>query len=246
MYNPFSLEGKTILVTGASSGIGRAIAIECSKSGATVYLTARNEERLKGTLSSMEAGEHKIITADLTNQQEVINLAETVEKLDGIVLNSGINDKSIIKKLDNEFISMMMDTNFSGPVMLMQALLKNKKINKTASIVFMSSISAFYPSVSNAMYAASKAAVNQFAKVLALEVLTLKARVNCIQPAFVETEMLKKYTLDNVIDEIRANYPLGRFAKPEEIAYAAIYYLSDASQLVTGTSLVIDGGYTLR
>ena len=115
-----------------------------------------------------------------------------------------------------------------------------------ASVVFMSSVSAFYPSVSNAMYAASKAAVNQFAKVLALEVLTLKARVNCIQPAFVETEMIKKYTLDNVIDEIRANYPLGRFAKPEEIAYATIYYLSDASQLVTGTSLVIDGGYTLR
>ena len=246
MYNPFSLEGKTILVTGASSGIGRAIAIECSKSGATVYLTARNKERLEETLASMEAGEHRIITADLTNQQEVSNLAETVEKLDGIVLNSGINDKSIIKKLDNEFISMMMDTNFSGPAMLMQSLLKNKKINKTASIVFMSSVSAFYPSVSNAMYAASKAAINQFAKVLALEVLTLKARVNCIQPTFVETEMLKKYTLDNVIDEIRANYPLGRFAKPEEIAYAAIYYLSDASQLVTGTSLVIDGGYTLR
>ena len=246
MYNPFSLEGKVILVTGASSGIGRAIAIECSKSGATVYLTARNEERLKETLSSMEGGPHRIITADLTNQQDVANLAEAVEKLDGIVLNSGINDKSIIKKLNNEFISKMMDTNFSGPAMLIQSLLKQKKINKTASIVFMSSISAFYPSVSNALYAASKAAVNQFAKVLALEVLTLKARVNCIQPAFVETEMLKKYTLDNVIDEIRANYPLGRFARPEEVAYATIYYLSDASQLVTGTSLIIDGGYTLR
>lgn len=246
MYNPFSLEGKVVLVTGASSGIGRAIAIECSKSGATVYLTARNEERLKETLSSMMPGPHKFITADLTNQQDVANLAAAVEKLDGIVLNSGINDKSIVKKLNKEFISRMMDTNFSGPAMLIQSLLKNKKINKTASIVFMSSISAFYPSVSNALYAASKAAVNQFAKVLALEVLTLKARVNCIQPAFVETEMLKKYTLDNVIDEIRANYPLGRFAKPEEIAYATIYYLSDASQLVTGTSMIIDGGYTLR
>lgn len=246
MYNPFSLEGKVVLVTGASSGIGRAIAIECSKSGATVFLTARNKERLEETLSSMEAGDHKIITADLTNQQEVVNLAEAVDKLDGIVLNSGINDKSIVKKLDNEFILKMMDTNFSGPAMLIQSLLKNKKISKMASILFMSSVSAFYPSVSNAMYAASKAAVNQFAKVLALEVLTLKARVNCIQPAFVETEMLKKYTLENVIEDIRANYPLGRFAKPEEIAYAAIYYLSDASQLVTGTSLVIDGGYTLR
>lgn len=246
MYNPFSLEGKVVLVTGASSGIGRAIAIECSKSGATVYLTARNRERLEETLSAMEKGRHEIVVADLTKQIDVAHLAETVDKLDGVVLNSGINDKSIIKKLDDEFISKMMDTNFSGPVMLMQSLLKNKKINKMASIVFMSSISAFYPTVSNALYAASKAAVNQFAKVLALEVLTLRARVNCIQPAFVETEMLKKYTLDNVIDEIRANYPLGRFAKPEEIAYAVIYYLSDASQLVTGSSLVIDGGYTLK
>ena len=194
----------------------------------------------------MEKGRHEIVVADLTKQIDVAHLAETVDKLDGVVLNSGINDKSIIKKLDDEFISKMMDTNFSGPVMLMQSLLKNKKINKMASIVFMSSISAFYPTVSNALYAASKAAVNQFAKVLALEVLTLRARVNCLQPAFVETEMLKKYTLDNVIDEIRANYPLGRFAKPEEIAYAVIYYLSDASQLVTGSSLVIDGGYTLK
>lgn len=246
MYNPFNLEGKVILVTGASSGIGRAIAIECSKSGATVFLTARNKERLEETLSAMEKGRHEIVVADLTKHINVAHLVETVDKLDGVVLNSGINDKSIIKKLDDEFISKMMDTNFSGPVMLMQSLLKNKKINKMASIVFMSSISAFYPTVSNALYAASKAAVNQFAKVLALEVLTLKARVNCIQPAFVETEMLKKYTLDNVIDEIRANYPLGRFAKPEEIAYAVIYYLSDASQLVTGSSLVIDGGYTLK
>ena len=246
MFNPFSLEGKVILVTGASSGIGRAVAIECSKSGAIVYLTARNNERLQETLSQMSGGNHKIIAADLTKQEDVAHLAESVEKLDGIVLNSGINDKSIIKKLDGDFIIKMMDTNFSGPAMLIQSLLKNKKINKLASVVFMSSISAFYPSVSNALYAASKAAVNQFAKVLALEVLTLKARVNCIQPAFVETEMIKKYTLDNVIDEIRANYPLGRFARPEEIAYAVIYYLSDASQLVTGTSLVIDGGYTLR
>ena len=153
MYNPFSLEGKVVLVTGASSGIGRAIAIECSKSGATVYLTARNKERLEETLSAMAPGQHRIITADLTNQKEVNNLAESVEKLDGIVLNSGINDKSIVKKLDNEFISKMLDTNFSGPAMLIQSLLKNKKINKLASILFMSSVSAYYPSVSNAMYA---------------------------------------------------------------------------------------------
>lgn len=245
MNEIFSLSGKNILITGASSGIGRATAIECSRSGATVYLTARNEERLNETLSMMEPGNHKVIPADLTIQSDIENLVNGLEKLDGIALISGINDKSIIKNLNEEFIAKMLSTNFNGPALLMRQLLKKKRVNQFASIVFMSSISAFYPSVSNAMYAASKAALNQFAKVLALEVLALKARVNCVQPAFVETEMIHKYSLD-VIDSIRANYPLGRFARPEEIAYSVIYYLSDATQLITGTSLIIDGGFTLQ
>ena len=241
----FSLEGKKILVTGASSGIGRATAIECSKAGATVYLTARNAERLEQTLAEMKGDGHRIVPADLTSIENIQHLVDEVEVLDGIALIAGINDKLIIKKIDDGFITKMLSTNFSGPALLTKSLLKAKKINKFASIVFMSSVSAFYPSVSNAMYAASKAAVNQFAKVLALEVLPIKVRVNCIQPAFVETEMIHKYS-EETLNEIRSNYPLGRFAKPEEIAYAVIYYMSDASQMITGTSLVIDGGYTLR
>lgn len=241
----FSLEGKTILVTGASSGIGKAVAIECSKMGANVFLSARNRERLEQTFSEMAPGNHSIITADMTRLEDVQKLAEEVTVLDGIALIAGINDKMIIKKMDDEYVSKMLSTNLSGPAMLVKSLLKGKKIAKQASIVFMSSVSAFYPSVSNAMYAASKAAINQFAKVLALEVLPLKARVNCIQPAFVETEMIHKYS-EETLNEIRSSYPLGRFARPEEIAYAVIYYMSDASQMVTGTSLVIDGGYTLR
>ncbi len=241
----FSLEGKKILVTGASSGIGRATAIECSKAGATVYLTARNIERLENTLAEMEGCNHKIVTADLTSAEDIVHLVDEIDVIDGIALIAGINDKMIIKKIDDAFITKMLSTNFSGPALLVKTLLKAKKINKQASIVFMSSVSAYYPSVSNALYAASKAAVNQFAKVLALEVLPLKARVNCIQPAFVETEMIQKYG-EETLNEIRSNYPLGRFAKPEEIAYAVIYYMSDASQMITGTSLVVDGGYTLR
>lgn len=241
----FSLKGKKILVTGASSGIGRATAIECSKAGATVYLTARNAERLEQTLAEMKGDGHRIVPADLTSIEDIQHLVDEVEILDGVALIAGINDKLIIKKIDDGFITKMLSTNFSGPALLMKSLLKAKKINKFASIVFMSSVSAFYPSVSNAIYAASKAAVNQFAKVLALEVLSIKARVNCIQPAFVETEMIYKYS-EETLNEIRSNYPLGRFAKPEEIAYAVIYYMSDASQMITGTSLVIDGGYTLR
>ena len=245
MYNPFTLEGKTILVTGASSGIGRSICIECSKAGANVILTARNTERLQETQSLMTPGNHKIIEADLTIAENIQKLSDIDTVFDGVVLVSGINDKMIIKKLDETFVSKMMVTNFSGPALLMQALLKKKRLNKCASIIFISSVSAFYPSVSNAMYAASKAALNQFAKVLSLEVIPLKARVNCIEPAFVERNMINKYGED-VLNQIRSNYPLGRFAKPEEIAYATIYYLSDASMMVTGSSLVIDGGYTLR
>lgn len=243
--NIFRLEGKKILVTGASSGIGRATAIECSKAGATVYLTARNSERLEQTLAEMEGCNHKIVIADLTSLEDINNLVSEVDNLDGVALVAGINDKMIIKKLDDTFITKMLSTNFEGPALLMQVLLKTKKLNKFASVVFMSSVSAFYPSVSNAMYAASKAAINQFSKVLALEVLPLKARVNCIMPAFVETEMIQKYG-EETLRDIMSNYPLGRFARPVEIAYAVIYYLSDASQMVTGSSLVIDGGYTLR
>lgn len=245
MYNPFTLEGKTILVSGASSGIGRSICIECSKAGANVILTARNRERLEQTLSFMEPGNHLIVEVDLTKYDDIQKLTELDRKLDGVALVAGINDKMIIKKMDEPFVIKMMGTNFSGPALLMQSLLKKKCLNKFASIVFMSSVSSFYPTVSNAMYAATKAALKQFARVLSLEVIPLKARVNCVEPAFVETEMIKKYDEETIKDVLR-KYPLGRFAKPEEIAYSVIYYLSDASQLVTGTSLIIDGGYTLQ
>ena len=242
--NIFSLIGKTILVTGASSGIGKATAIECSKYGATVYLTARNKERLEETLSLMLPGNHKIIPADLTKDEDIEAMTENVEKLDGVAFVAGINDKMIIKRIDSAFISKIMSTNFEGPALLIKSLLKKKKVNKHASVVFLSSVSAFHPSVSNALYAASKAAINQFAKVLALELLPLKARANCIQPAFVETGMIYKYD-EETLKTIRNSYPLGRFARPEEVAYAIIFLLSDASCQITGTSLVIDGGFTL-
>ena len=140
----------------------------------------------------------------------------------------------------------MMSINLFSPILLVQALLKKKKINRYGSIVIMSSISAYYPSISNGLYAASKGALNSFSKVLGLELLPLKGRVNCIQPAFVETDMLKKYTLQEEIEKIKQNYPLGRFARPEEVAYAAIYFLSDASQWITGNFFIMDGGFTLR
>lgn len=245
-YNPFSLEGKRVLVTGASSGIGKAVAEECAKCGAQVVLTARNEERLKATLESLEGEGHCMIIADLTNQEELMALVSQLESVDGVVLCAGINDKSIIKFLNQEHVDKMLATNFTSPVYLSQMLTKKKKLNKESSIVFISSISAFYPSVSNAMYASSKAALSQFAKVLALELMPQKIRVNCIEPAFVETGMLNKYEISDKMDEIRANAPFGRFLEPAEVAQAAIYLLSDATKLVTGSNLVMDGGFLIK
>lgn len=245
-YNPFSLEGKRILVTGASSGIGKAVAQECAKCGAQLVLTARNEERLKATLDSLEGDGHNMIIADLTNQDELMALVGQLEPVDGVVLCAGINDKSVIKFLNQEHVDKMLATNFTSPVYLSQMLTKKKKLSKESSIVFISSISAFYPSVSNAMYASSKAALSQFAKVLALELMSQKIRVNCIEPAFVETGMLNKYEISDKMDEIRANAPFGRFLEPKEVAQAAIYLLSDATKLVTGSNLVMDGGFLIK
>lgn len=245
-YNPFSLEWKRVLVTGASSGIGKAVAQECAKCGAQLVLTARNEERLKATLDSLEGEGHTMMIADLTNQEELMALVGQLEPVDGVVLCAGINDKSIIKFLNQEHVDKMLATNFTSPVYLSQMLTKKKKLNKEASIVFISSISAFYPSVSNAMYASTKAALSQFAKVLALELMPQKIRVNCIEPAFVETGMLNKYEISDKMDEIRANAPFGRFLEPKEVALASIYLLSDATKLVTGSNLVMDGGFLIK
>lgn len=245
-YNPFSLDGKKALVTGASSGIGRAVAQECARCGAQLVLTARNKERLRETLDSLEGKGHSMVIGDLTNQEDLVNLVSQLDTLDGVVLCAGINDKSIIKFLNQEHVDKMLAANFTSPVYLSQMLIKNKKLNKESSIVFISSISAFYPSVSNAMYASSKAALTQFSKVLALELIPQRIRVNCIEPALVETGMLDKYKNLDKMDDLRANAPFGRFLKPVEVAYAAIYLLSDATKLITGSNLIMDGGFLIK
>lgn len=245
MYNPFSLEGKTILVTGASSGIGRATAIECSKCGARVYLTARNEDRLSETISLMAGFGHKTIKADLTKREDVNHLICQIEQLDGVVISAGINDKMLVKFLNEEHIDKMLSVNFKAPMLLIQQLMRNKLLKKGSSIVVMSSMAAFFPSIANCMYASSKAALTQFSKVLAMELLPQRIRVNCIEPAFVETDMVKKPEIIETINAVRVNSPFGRLISPEEVAKAALYFLSDATQLVTGSELVMDGGWRL-
>ena len=155
-FNPFSLTGKTILVTGASSGIGRGIAVTCSKMGATIVLGGRNETRLNETLSEMEGDGHVLAVADLTKREELESMVDTLPKVDGIVHCAGIGQRILCKQLQETDVNNVMDMNFKAPVLLQTEILKKKKINKGASIVFIASIAAESPSVGNSIYSASK------------------------------------------------------------------------------------------
>ncbi|OUO20545.1 SDR family oxidoreductase [Bacteroides sp. An322] len=249
MYNPFSLLGKRILVTGASSGIGRAIAIECSRMGANVILTARNEERLNETLQQMDNIQlHQIIVADLSNMDDIKTLVDSMgNPLDGIVQCAGFTVPKPFQFVNQKDIDSIMAVNFMAPAILSQMLLKKKMLNKGASIVFISSISGVWVSyVGSSLYSASKGAVNGLVKGMAIELAAKSIRVNCVNPGMVETNILEKGIIsDEQLHNDMQLYPLKRHGKPEEIAYAVIYLLSDASAWVTGTNLLIDGGYTL-
>lgn len=248
MYNPFSLENKTILVTGASSGIGRATAIECSRMGAKVILTARNEERLKETLSLMEDGNHRCIVADLSEESEIDNLVNATGQIDGLVNNAGCLITLPLTFINENKQKGILNVNTIAPILITQKLLKMKKINKNASVVFTSSISGPYCAAqANSLYTVSKAAICGFVKSAAVELASKGIRVNAVCPSMVETNIMGKGVLtEEQLEQDKKNYPLGRYGKPVEVAYAIVYLLSDASSYVTGTNLVIDGGITSK
>lgn len=246
-YNPYSLNGKTILVTGASSGIGQETAIQCSKLGAKVIITARNEERLKDTFTRLEGNGHQSIIADLVQQEDLERLVETVNGLDGLVLCAGKGATSLFLFSTRSKIDPVMEINFFAPVELLRLLVKKKKINKSSSVVFVSSIggnSSF--SIGNGIYGASKAAINSIMKFCAKELASKKIRVNSINPGMVNTKLIQGGAISEEQHQMdMKNYPLQRYGEPEDIAFGIIYLLSDASSWMTGHPLVIDGGCTI-
>ena len=242
-YNPFTLEGKTILVTGASSGIGRGVAIACSKMGAMVVLNGRNQQKLNETFSYLAGEGHKVLAADLTDDDAVARMIGEIPKLDGVVHCAGIGQRVLCKQLKEQDVDSVMDTNFKGPVLLQQALLAGKKLNKGASIVFIASIATWSPSVGNAVYSASKGAIVSYANCLSLELAPRQIRVNCISPAMVWTDLVIQDGIDEEqLKEDEQKYPLKRYGTPEDIAHLAIYMLSDASSWMTGSNVKISGG----
>lgn len=247
MYNPFSLENKTILVTGASSGIGKAIAIECAKMGAQVVITGRNEQRLQETYGQLEGLQPAYIVANLTKKEDVETLVNQIDSLNGLVNCAGLTIPKPFKFLQEEDIQEVMTINFNAPLLLTQLFIKKKKLQKTSSIVFISSISGTKISyIGNSIYSASKGAINGICKGLALELASQQIRVNTVIPGMVETNIVSGGEVtQEQMEADKQKYPLKRYGKPEEVAYAVVYLLSDASSWVTGSNLLIDGGYTL-
>jgi len=247
MYNPFSLENKTILVTGASSGIGRAIAIECSKMGASVIITGRNEERLKETHTRMEGNQPNYILADLSLPNDVQNLVQKITSLNGLVNCAGLTKVLPFPFAERKDFEEVMEVNFFAPTELSRLLVKSKKMQKGASIVFISSVSGVYCSaVAGSIYSSSKGAINGLAKAMALDLASKGIRVNCVNPGMIDTNIFSegKITQEQLNEDMK-RYPLKRYGKPEEVAYTVIYLLSDAAEWITGSNLLIDGGYTL-
>ena len=243
MENPFSLAGKTILVTGASSGIGRATAELCARMGASVIITGRNPERLRQTYDSLQGNGHLQIVADLATSEQRDRLLQAVPALDGVAYCAGIGHRKPSKYLTEEDVLRVMSVNFNAVVLLQAALMSVKKINKGASLVFLSSRAAEIPATANSLYSASKGALKSYAKCLSLELAPRQVRVNCICPAIVWTPLvLSEGVTEEELKEQESRYPLKRYGQPEDIANLAVFLLSDASSWMTGSCIDITGG----
>jgi len=246
-YNPFSLEGKTILVTGASSGIGQAIAIECSKMKARVVITGRNSERLQQTFNQLEGSGHVQIVADLNNEDDIEKLVAESPVLDGLVNNAGRGLSKPVNFIKMQDLQDVYQTNVFGVIMLTKMLLKSKKISKDGSIVFTSSLSSYMTAAGLSVYASSKAAVCAYMRTCAIELGPKNIRCNAVLPGMVETKLINDGTYTDANKEADLSlYPLKRYGSPIDIAHGVIFLLSDASSWVTGLEMVIDGGRKLK
>jgi NAD(P)-dependent dehydrogenase (short-subunit alcohol dehydrogenase family) len=244
---PFSLTGRTVLVTGASAGLGRATAISASDAGARVIITGRNAANLAETYALLATGAaHHSISADLAQPEDRERLVAELPALDGLVHSAGVAQLHPFKFSDVARYRDSYSINVEAPFFLTQSLLKARKINRAASIVFISSISPIVGSKGHAIYAGTKSALQGISRVLAHELAAQRIRSNCLSPAMIKTAMNDRLA-DHISPELRdadeARYPLG-YGEPEDVANTVVFYLAPASKWITGTNLIMDGGLT--
>ena len=236
------------MVTGASSGIGQATAIECSKLGAKLIVTGRNAERLDKTRGLLQGDGHQQILAELTDAAQVQALLDQLHEIDGLVLCAGKGMTFPFVFCTRDKFDDLFDVNYFAPVELLRLLVKKKKLRKSSSVVFVSSIggNGSY-NYGNAIYGATKAAMNSTMKFCAKELADKRIRVNSVCPGMVNTKLIQNGAISDEQQRLdMERYPLKRYGEPNDIAYGIIYLLSNASSWVTGTSLTIDGGFILK
>ena len=252
--NPiFNLKNKNIIVTGASSGIGRQCAITFSQLGANVILIARNKERLKEAFNKLKKGNNLIISQDITKYaklEEVVNTAvDKIGRISGFVHSAGIEMTLPLRNMQPSYYEKIFATNVIAGFELAKIICKKKYLDKnSASFVFISSIMGILGQPGKVAYCSSKGALISGSKAMALELAKKNIRFNCILPGVVETEMSNKM-LEKLSEESKKSiidmHPLG-LGKPEDITNACAFLLSDASCWITGTNLIVDGGYSAR
>jgi len=254
IYNPFSLEKKTIIVTGASSGIGRESAVVFSKLGAKVILIGRNTERLNATLKDLEGANHSIYVFDLTNLDEIPSFIKKIAKeqgnISGLFHSAGIESIVALNMLDSNRIDLMFRINTMSAIMLVKGISsKEVRASNQVSIVIMSSIAGLTGTIGRSIYSSSKAAIDGAIRSLACELAPKNIRINSIAAGNIQnTGMFTKLVAtlpENKLIEDRNKYLLG-FGEPKDAAYSAAFLLSDASKWITGTTLIVDGGYTCQ
>lgn len=250
-YNPLTLEGKTILVTGASSGIGRATAIECSRLGASMVITGRNEQRLNEVFEELDTSagqQHKQIISDLSTMEGIDELVAQLPKLNGVFSNAGIGNSKPIKFIKIDELKALFDVNLFSHVMLTKTVMKKKILQKGGSYVFTSSVggvTSFVPG--NTQYNMTKSALYTFTKNCAVE-FSPNYRFNCICPGMIRTPLTAPTGSITKEDQEKdaEHYLLKRYGEPEEVAHVVAFLLSDASSFIDGTSIVIDGGASVN
>jgi NAD(P)-dependent dehydrogenase (short-subunit alcohol dehydrogenase family) len=243
-----NLEGKTYIVTGASSGIGNQICIDIAKLGGIVIAMGRNEERLKETINTLPHEGHSYLVGDLADFETLTSQVKQMPGINGIIHSAGIATYLPFKAISNANLREIQQINYEAPLLLTQLLLKNKKISKGGSIVFIASISAMIGVVGNSLYAGSKAGLVAASRAMALELATQKIRVNCISPGMVITPMTEKIQATISEEAFKENemlHPLG-FGYPEDISNVVTFLLDDGSRWITGSNIVVDGGYTCK
>ena len=253
MHNLFDLKNKTLLITGASSGIGKSTAITCSRLGADCILVGQNEERIKETFENLKDGNHCWIALDITKYTEFKSLVEDavskIGRISGFIHTAGIEETFPLEAGTPGHYERIYAVNVIAGFELAKYIVKKKNFNADGgSLVFISSVMGSVGSPAKAAYCSSKGAIAGGVKVLALELASRRIRVNSISPAMVNTGTTKAFLAkidDKEKNRIMRSHPLG-IGKPNDIAYSCAFLISDAARWITGIDLKVNGGYTAK